>query len=174
MTARPGDLTYRPLAPGDAPRLHEIMSDRAVVRQLGSWPWPPDPAFTERRAKPYEGEGFVWGVFEEGALVGSLGVTPYRHRVEIGYAYDLAAAGRGIATRAGADALDHAFAHFDWPQIQATVWHDNPASARVLEKLGFDHWSTRFDVARARGLPTLVQCYRLTRARWHGLRSAAQ
>ncbi|GGL77541.1 GNAT family N-acetyltransferase [Wenxinia marina] len=163
--AAPGQpvLTYRPLGPADAPRLHEIGSDWAVVRQLGGWPWPPDRAFTESRSKPYEGgEGFVWGVFEGGRLVGSVGVT----RREIGYMFDLADRGRGIARAAVDAAIGFAFASWDWPEIRATTWADNPASARVLARAGFVHWSTRYERSKARRLPVLLHRHRLTRARW--------
>ena len=163
---RHGVLTYRSLEPSDVEALHQMVSHWSVVRQLGGWPWPPDRAFTEGRSKPYDGDGFVWGVFEDGALVGTLGVTRYRQWADIGYMFAPEVAGRGIATTAAGDAVDHAFATRDLPEIQGSTWHDNPASGRVLTKLGFRHWSTRYDRSKARGVPTLIHSYRLSRATW--------
>ena len=169
MTGQCGALTYRPLAPSDAERLHQVVSEWSVVRQLGGWPWPPDPAFTAGRCRPYEGDGFVWAVLEDGRLVGTIGVTRYRQWADIGYMYDSTAAGRGIATRAARAAIDHAFDTADLTEIQGSTWHDNPASGRVLQKLGFRHWSTRFERAKARRMPTLSFNYRLSRRTWEAM-----
>ena len=45
IEARSNRLSFRMLQPTDAPALHAIASHWEVVRQLGSWPWPPEPAF---------------------------------------------------------------------------------------------------------------------------------
>ncbi|MEO1640617.1 MAG: GNAT family N-acetyltransferase [Pseudomonadota bacterium] len=164
------ELTYRDLLPDDADQLHAIVSDWAVVRQLGGWPWPADQAFTRSRCKPYDGDGFVWAVCADGTLCGTLGIT----NGDIGYMYHPAFGGQGIAGRAATAAITHAFATTKRDVLTGSTWWDNPASYRVLQKLGFVHWQTRYVRAKARGLPTPCNELRLTRADWDRLRSTAQ
>lgn len=150
------DLTYRALCAQDFDAVHAAASDWSVVRQLASWPWPPNPDFTKSRCKPYGGNGFVWGICLDGDLVGTVAVTSG----ELGYTVHPKAAGRGIMSQAAKAALDHACAHYGMKFFEASVWHDNPASKRVLEKLGFFHWQTRYEPSIARGTPTLCHFVR--------------
>jgi len=164
------ELTFRDLRDEDVDRVHAIVSQWSVVRQLGGWPWPADRAFTLGRCKSFAGEGFVWAVCADGELCGTLGIT----NGDIGYMYDPAYHGRGIARRAAVTAIKHAFATGDRNVLTGSTWSDNPASYRVLQSLGFQHWQTRYMHAKARNRPTLVQHMRLTRADWDRLRSTAQ
>lgn len=163
------DLTYRALNADDFDDMHAMVSHWSVVRQLGRWPWPPEPGFTRGRCKPYDGEGFVWGVCINDRVVGSMAVT----KGELGYMFAPEVQGRGIATQAARDAIAKAFADYDWPILYASVWHDNPASAAVLRKCGFTHWQTHYTRSPAR-LPTPVHQYRLPRPVWDRLRTTAQ
>ena len=45
----------QPVLDFDTDALHRIVSHWDVVRQLASFPWPPDLAFTATRAQPYHG-----------------------------------------------------------------------------------------------------------------------
>lgn len=153
------DVTYRDLGKDDLPVLHEIGSHWHVVRQLGSWPWPPDPAFTLSRCRPYRGTGFVWAVCRNDRLIGTMAVTGG----ELGYMFAPDTHGQGIATVCARDAIAHAFANYSWPELRAVCWHDNRASARVLGKCGFVHWQTLYEQSKARRLPVLTHRFRLSR-----------
>ena len=61
---------------------------------------------------------------------------------EVGYWLGRDAWGNGYATEALALLVDHAFAEFDFVRLQAHVLAWNPASARVLEKNGFEREAT--------------------------------
>ena len=160
------DITIRDLGPADVDDLHAIAQHWSVVRQLGGWPWPADRAFTASRSTPYTGRGFVWGLERDGRIVGSMAIT----RAELGYMLHPDVWGQGIATRIARRAIAHAFATDDLDWIDASVWADNAASAHVLRKLGFTHWQTRFEHARARGHPAQAHHFRLTRRTHDGLR----
>ena len=164
------DLTYRAFEPGDAAAMHAIVSHWSVVRQLGTWPWPPDPVFTANRCRPYDGDGFVWAICCNDELIGSIGVT----NGDIGYNLSPDVQGQGIGSQAARDAVAHAFATSDRDHLTGSVWHDNIASAKVLRRLGFEHYATRYRHARARGLPTLCLTHRLTRDIWDRLSQPAQ
>ena len=164
------ELTYRNLRKDDFDALWSMMSHWSVVRQLGGWPWPADRAFTLGRCKPYEGDGFVWAICQDDKLIGTLGIT----NGDLGYVLDPAYHGKGIIGAAATKAIEHAFASTARKYLTASTWWDNPASYRVLQKLGFVHWQTRYMHAKARNRPTLVQHLRLTRADWDRLRSTPQ
>ena len=163
------DITYRDLRPDDLEDLTTLVLHWPVVRQLGSWPWPPDPALTESRCKPFAGDGFVWAICRDDRLIGTVGVT----QGDLGYMLIPAQQGQGIMVRAACTAVDHAFATQDRDVITGSSWYDNPASYRILQRLGFQHWQTRYVRSKARGVPTLVHHLRLTRATWERLRSGS-
>jgi RimJ/RimL family protein N-acetyltransferase len=164
------DLTFRPLRSDDLDAFHAIVSQWDVVRQMGTFPWPPDRRFTARRCQPFTGKGFVWAICDGARFLGKIGVT----YGTMGYFLTPEAQGRGIMTRAVRQALDHGFAQYDWEQICASVWADNPGSAAVLRKAGFTHWQSAYERSVPRGLPVLAHYYRLTRADHDGLRSAVE
>lgn len=163
------DVTYRPVKADDFSDLHRIASHWSVVRQLGRWPWPPDPAFTKSHCKPFQGNGFIWAVCIDDQLIGTMAAT----QGELGYKFAPQISGQGIATKATRDAIDTAFTKYDWPVLKASVWEDNPSSARVLQKCGFTHWQTRYTRSPTR-FPTLVHQYRLPRFDWDRLRTRTQ
>ena len=75
-------------------------------------------------------------------VVGGIGFTVQlgeaRRSAEIGYWLGEALWGRGIATEALIAVTDYAFAEFDICRLYAHVFEWNPASARVLEKAGYE------------------------------------
>ena len=76
-----------------------------------------------------------------GSVVGSCDVRridPADLRIaELGYLLVEAARGRGLATRAVRLLTEWSFRELEMERIQALVHPENPASARVLERLGF-------------------------------------
>ncbi|QSZ66354.1 N-acetyltransferase [Methanofollis aquaemaris] len=77
----------------------------------------------------------------DGEAVGGIGVTPlddvYRNTAEIGYWLAAPYQGRGIVTEAVKALVPVAFERLDVLRIQAGIFENNCASARVLEKCGF-------------------------------------
>jgi RimJ/RimL family protein N-acetyltransferase len=78
-----------------------------------------------------------------GEAVGGIGFTLQHdvdHRsAEIGYWLGEEFWGRGIATEALVAVSEHAFANHDICRLFAHVFDWNPASARVLEKAGYEY-----------------------------------
>ncbi len=138
-------LSYRDLMPHDAPALHAIVSQWEVASQMGSYPWPADPALTASRCFPYGGAGFSWGIYLDGALIGTVAITAG----ELGYMIDPAQQRRGYAR----EAIAFAIAHANLPQIEAEIWDDNLPSLALLISLGFRPTYPTTHNARARGVP---------------------
>ena len=162
VVAQSARLSFRDLQPADTADLHAIVSDWAVVRQLGSFPWPADPGFTATRAVPYRGIGFAWGICLAGALIGTVAVT----KGELGYMIAPAYWRQGYAAEACRVALNHAFGALDLAEITAGVWADNAASQALLAKLGFEITAQTSEMSKARGVMTGGFDMRLTRERW--------
>lgn len=78
----------------------------------------------------------------EGAAVGGIGLVLqtdiFRRSAEIGYWLSEDYWGRGIVTEAVKAFTEWSFANFDLCRIYAGVFEWNRASARVLEKCGFE------------------------------------
>lgn len=161
MFARTERLLLRPGWAEDAPALATAIADEGIVRNLASAPWP----FALRDA-----EAFLAAprdpvlpsllVFErtaaEPALVGACGLGRRASgNVELGYWIARAHWGRGLATEAGRALLDIARA-LKLPRLEASYFLDNPASGRVLEKLGFQSTGViapRLSCARGEEIP---------------------
>jgi RimJ/RimL family protein N-acetyltransferase len=75
------------------------------------------------------------------ALIGGCGFDDFQvgksHRAEVGYWLAKPFWGRGIMTAVVQRVCRHAFEEFGLVKITAHVFSHNPASARVLEKCGF-------------------------------------
>jgi len=75
-------------------------------------------------------------------VIGTIGLTlqsdVHRRSAELGYWLGEPWWGRGIATLAVRAVTPWAFERFDLLRIFATVFSNNPASARVLEKAGYE------------------------------------
>ncbi|UCE01895.1 MAG: GNAT family N-acetyltransferase [Candidatus Latescibacterota bacterium] len=79
-------------------------------------------------------------------LIGGIGFQPqedvYRKSAEIGYWLAEPYWGQGIATVAVRAMTEYAFRHFDLARLYANVFEGNPASERVLEKVGYVYEGT--------------------------------
>ena len=143
MFARTPRLLLRPGWIQDAPAVFELIRDEAIVRNLSTPPWPYRLADAEAflSAERHSGEP-VMLIFRrtQGApeLVGSIGFgRDPNGQMELGYWIGRAFWGRGYATEAGRAAIAMARDSFRLTKLKAGHFVDNPASGRVLEKLGF-------------------------------------
>ena len=143
MFARTPRLLLRPGFPEDAPALATAMSDAAIARNLAVVPWPYSLRDAEAfLASPRDPILPSLLIFERGAgapqLVGSCGLGRRPSgAVEMGYWIARSLWGRGLATEACTALIDIART-LGLARLEASHFVDNPASARVLEKLGFE------------------------------------
>jgi RimJ/RimL family protein N-acetyltransferase len=143
MFARTPRLLLRPGFPEDAPALAQAIGDESIVRNLSTPPWPYRVRDAEAfLAAPRDPILPSLLIFErtQGApnLIGSCGLGRRPSgAVEMGYWIARSYWSRGFATEACAALVDIART-LGLEQLEGSHFLDNPASARVLEKLGFE------------------------------------
>ena len=144
MFARTERLLLRPGWAEDASALARAIADEQVVRQLSTAPWPyraaDATAFLAAPKDPVLPSFLILArTADTPQLVGSCGLARRpsgRVRVELGYWIARQHWGQGYATEAGQALVDIA-ATLGLAELEASYFVDNPASGRVLDKLGF-------------------------------------
>ena len=118
-------------------------NDESISRSVSDrFPFPYTKADAEaflcRPAKP---PVIVLAIEIDGVAVGGIdmrpGVAEHRVGAEIGYWLARRHWGCGIMSRVVTRWCTHLFSEHGFERLQATVFSNNPASARVLEKCGF-------------------------------------
>jgi RimJ/RimL family protein N-acetyltransferase len=167
MFARTPRLTLRPAWPEDAPLLAAALADERVVRLLARVPHPYALADAERWVAQQRGghePRFVITAHDaadgqrEPTLIGGIGISDVDGGPALGYWLAPDAWGRGYATEAGRAVVE--MARHALPIDRLRAWHfaDNPASGRVLRKLGFRPTGTtapRPSLARQEPAPSI-------------------
>ena len=171
MFARTERLLLRPGWLEDAPALARIASDEAVARNLTRLPSPYGMA---------DAEAFLASQAEQSCppllifrrtdadpeLIGSIGFgCGTDGEREFGYWIARAHWGRGYATEAGRAVIDIARKGLRLPKLSAGHFTDNPASGRVLEKLGFcpiGRIAARYSAGRGAAAPCKLFEFDLT------------
>jgi RimJ/RimL family protein N-acetyltransferase len=169
MFARTPRLLLRPGFAEDAPALAAAIADEAVVRNLATAPWPYRMRDAEAYlASPRDPVLPSLLIFERtgGApqLVGSCGLGRRPSgSVELGYWIATSFWSRGFATEACIALVDIART-LGLASLEGSHFIDNPASARVLEKLGFEPLgiiAPRLSCARGAEVPARLMRLRL-------------
>jgi [ribosomal protein S5]-alanine N-acetyltransferase len=138
------NFTLRPLRPDDAPSLAIHGNNHNVWRNLRDRF--PHPLTTSDALKYIEttlihSPTTVYAIEVGGEAVGVIGLTlgegERRHSAELGYWLSESCWGRGIVTAAVEAVTSYAVKELGLSRIESYVFAWNPASARVLEKVGF-------------------------------------
>lgn len=174
MFARTNRLALRPGWPEDAPALACAIGDERVARNMARVPWPyalaDAEAFLRQRRDPAF-PSFLIVERTSGAprLVGGCGFGRLPSGgVELGYWIARGDWGRGFASEACAALIDIART-LGLARLEASHFADNPASGRVLEKLGFVATGLSAPLfSMARGLEAPARHYRLDLAAFEG------
>jgi ribosomal-protein-alanine N-acetyltransferase len=166
-----GRLVLRPTRGSDADRAFEIQTDWEVTRMLRMASFPPDRQeirrwFADHQREWLAGEAYRFAVELEGGMVGVVDVDGIAEREgALGYWLDRAAWGRGYAFEAAHAVTRFAFEDVGLSKLKAGHAHDNPASGRVLTKLGFSPLDTVQRFSRPRGENIMQRRYVLTSLR---------
>ena len=135
----------RPWRDGDEAALVRHADDEEVARNLlDRFPHPytlADARHWVAMNRAATGPVSQFAIVVSGAAAGAIGFERledvYASTARIGYWLGRTHWGRGIATAAVRIVTAHAFRAFDFERLEAEVFDWNPASRRVLEKVGY-------------------------------------
>lgn len=150
-------LLLRPPEEGDVPAFVPLIANFAVAKNLSVVPHPyaETDGFTwvaKTRDQRANGTGYVFALIRktDGAFIGVCGIHT-RSGFELGYWLGEPYWGNGYATEAGRPVGRFAFEQLGATGLVARYMFDNPASGRVLTKLGFVHTHNAPGHSLARG-----------------------
>jgi RimJ/RimL family protein N-acetyltransferase len=130
-------LRLRPFRLSDAGRFVALAGDVSVSRMTSDIPHPLHVWQCRRWLRQARGE--VRFAIEHGdELIGGVGYFCHRSRVgELGFWLGQTCWGQGFATEAARAVVHYAFTTGNLTALTSANFVDNPASARILTKLGF-------------------------------------
>lgn len=145
-------LTLRPLRKEDGPLVAQYAGDWDVARMTERIPFPYEADVANGWVESLK-DDIVFAIDFDGGFVGCCGIAkkPDSGETELGYWIARPWWGRGIATEAARAVAKYAFVDLGTAELVSGHFEDNPASSRVLMKIGF--------------LPTGERCERYCEAR---------
>jgi RimJ/RimL family protein N-acetyltransferase len=132
-------LSYRPLKGADASRIASLAGEWDVARMTSRIPHPYSLVDADLWIASIGNDEFVRAVQHNGDLIGAVGYIEAedKEEAEIGYWIGKPWWGRGYATEAARALMEHCFGDCEFRRLTCGHFIDNPASARVIAKLGF-------------------------------------
>lgn len=163
-------LVLRPFTLSDAPRVQELAGDERIAATTLTVPHPYQDGMADEWIATHadnfsSGRGLQLAVTlaQEDRLIGAigLGITRPHRRAELGYWIGLPYWGRGYCTEAAQVLVEHAFHALGLHKITSRHLRENPASGRVMEKIGMTREGTLIDDTWKNGQPRSVHVYGL-------------
>lgn len=166
-------LRLRPLQAADAALIALYTADERVARMTGSIPHPLPPGSTEAFVSSVlsgEKEEILWAIeHKASAADGLVGVAGIKPGGEVGYWIAAPFWSTGFATEALEAIVAYAMTS-GIERLEACVFQDNPASARVLTKAGFRYTGDCTGHCVARNATLATWTYALEASEWEGRR----
>ena len=156
-------LTLRPFHRTDAAEFARLAGEWEVASMTSDIPYPFSAAQAMGWLRPVRGEA-RFAIELERRLIGGAGY--YRRAsgvAELGFWLGRPWWGRGYATEAARAVVRYGFANPRLPGFSSARFDDNPGSARVLAKLGFEAVGRGTIACAARGHDVEVVTYWLDR-----------
>ncbi len=167
-------LLLRPLTQDDCDTLVQELNDFAIARNTARIPHPYHRADALEYldfAQSGAARSRIAGVEEKLAPGRLIGMISYEWSetsgdAELGYWYARSAWGRGLGSEAALAMVEDAIVHAGHDKLVACHHNDNPASARILAKAGFEVIGACSSYSKAQGREVPVTNMALSRARW--------
>jgi RimJ/RimL family protein N-acetyltransferase len=168
-------LILRPFTLADAPEVQRLASDRAIASTILSIAHPYEDGMAERwisshQAKWERGAQLHLAITRRAdrALLGNvlLYLTAAHRHAELGYWLGRPYWGHGYTSEAAAAMLAYAFTVLDLHRVFAEHMTRNPASGRVLQKIGMTNEGTLRQHTLKWGVFEDVAVYGILRDEW--------
>lgn len=144
-------LLLRPFTPKDATIVQKLAGDKAIADTTLHIPHPYPDGQAERWISAHaprfrDGRGAIFAITLPvvGQVIGSIGlvIVPDYQRAGLGYWLGEPYWGKGYMTEAASEVLRYGFAELGLNRICADHFARNPASGRVMEKIGMQYEGT--------------------------------
>jgi ribosomal-protein-alanine N-acetyltransferase len=174
-TIRTERLVLRRFTLGDAADVEALAGDREIAANTLSMPHPYEDGMAEEwigahQAAWDEGKELTLALVgqAEGQLIGamSLMLTQEHSRAELGYWIGRSYWGQGYCTEAAQALVDYGFAQLGLNRIEAWHFAENPASGRVMQKVGMVHEGQMRQRAQRWGEFKDLDFYAVLRSDW--------
>ena len=165
-------LILRKLEQRDAPLYFERISSREAVAKTMLW----EPhqflheteAVVARCVQRYADPTFCrWAIAQKSddTIIGVADLLRFTENHCCSFAYMIGEEfwGQGYATEALRAIFSYGFDHLGLEKIEADHFSDNPASGRVMRKLGMQHIGTKLHAYEKRGIDKDAEAYSLTK-----------
>jgi ribosomal-protein-alanine N-acetyltransferase len=148
MTPR---LTLRPFTLDDAPAVQRLAGAWEIAETTANIPYPYEDGMAEEWISTHQerfdkGEAVSLAITlsTDGRLMGAIGlhINESQRLAEIGYWIGKPYWNQGYATEAAQEVLRYAFEVLDLNRVQARHMTRNPASGRVMQKIGMQYEGT--------------------------------
>jgi RimJ/RimL family protein N-acetyltransferase len=145
-------LILRPFGPVDAAEVMRLAGDRAVADTTLNIPHPYKKGMAEEWISTHQecfekDQGVAWAITRksDSALVGAISLMEMAkgHQAGLGYWIGKPYWNQGYCTEAGKAVLSCAFSDLSLMRIHACHITRNPASGRVMQKIGMRHEGCR-------------------------------
>lgn len=149
-------LLLRPFSLRDAARIRQLADSREIAKNTATMPYPYEEGMAEAWIATHQdlfdrGENVHFAICLAGTgdLIGAMGITISRDHDcgELGYWIGIPYWDQGYCTEAATAAVRFGFETLKLNRIEASHFMRNPASGRVLEKIGM-----RFEGIRRQGM----------------------
>jgi len=143
-------LGLRAFSAEDAGRVQQLAGDDEVSRLTSNIPHPYRDGMAETWIAQHgewaaAGRSYVWAICHQSDLVGAISLTgvAHGHQAELGFWLGRCVWGKGFMTEAAQAVVAYAFRNLGLARLHSSHFAANPASGRVLEKLGFRREGTQ-------------------------------
>ena len=156
----------------DAPLVQKLAGAREVALNTLLIPYPYPDGEAERWIATHEAASergdHAFAITLDDALIGAIGLhaKPDHDRAEIGYWIGVPYWGRGYATEAARAIVEHGFEKLGLHRMYAMHFMRNPASGRVLQKIGMRHEGSLRHHLKRWGQYIDVEMYGILRDDW--------
>ncbi len=178
-TIRTKHLILREFSLPDAPRVQALAGTRDVASTTLTIPYPYEDGVAETWI---EGHSAAWEdgkrltlaiTTESDGVIGAidLHLAPNHGRAELGFWIGVPYWNQGFATEAAAALLDYGFSELGLHRIVARHFPRNPASGRVLQKLGMIREGTQREHVLRWDRFEDLECYAILEPEWRSRRT---
>jgi ribosomal-protein-alanine N-acetyltransferase len=145
-------LTLRAFTLNDAPEVQRLAGDRLIADTTLNIPHPYQDGMaqawiSQHQSQFDQGKGVTFAITQKagGSLVGAIGLMTLDagHQAELGYWIGRPYWNQGFCTEASEAVLRYAFSELGLVRVHCTHFSRNPASGRVIRKLGMQHEGSR-------------------------------